>query len=97
MRSPSARVQVNHVAGALLAVLLTPSLLKTAQKNGTVSRIVIVSSGGHFKAELARRNFERNVKILETLSDPEFCAGENVMLQRYFDSKRANFPSVRLS
>ena len=79
------RIQVNHISGALLAILLLSHLLKTAQKNGTISRVVIVSSGTHFIAGIAERSFPNDAKILQTLSTKDFV--EKRIFLQYPDSK----------
>ncbi|KAJ7780255.1 hypothetical protein DFH07DRAFT_1026479 [Mycena maculata] len=41
-------IQVNHLSTSLLALLLLPSMIKTAQEHSTLPRLVVVSSGAHY-------------------------------------------------
>jgi len=87
-------LQVNHLSGALLVLRLLPTLLKTAEKNGTVSRIVVVSSGTHAWSKFDYSRIPRDASVLETLSSKEFST-PTVMKARYPDSKLLNVLFVR--
>ncbi|KAJ3525458.1 hypothetical protein NM688_g8400 [Phlebia brevispora] len=78
-------LQVNHLSTALLAVLLLPNLVRTAQKHGTHSRLVIVSSDTHYWTKFDEEMLDAP-SILRKLNDREFCTTE-VMAHRYYDTK----------
>lgn len=82
-------IQVNHLAGTLLAFLLLPNLLRAAQKKNTISRIVTVTSNYHRSTKLGDNRIPRDAKVLETLSSREFCT-PIAMERRYADSKLLN-------
>ena len=86
--NPHIRLQVNYVSHALLAVLLLPRLLKTATKNGTLSRVVFVTSGAHFSAGLPSNPLPSHVKTIQALSTLEYSDALR-MAKRYTDAKRA--------
>lgn len=81
------RLQVNYVSHALLAVLLLPRLLNTATKNGTLSRVVFVTSGAHFSAGLPSNPLPNHLKTIEALSTLEYSDAIR-MAKRYTDAKR---------
>ena len=63
---------MNHLSGALLTLLLLPRLVKTAQKNGTVSRVVTVTSAVHAIVDLGKDHIPSDAKIFETMATPEY-------------------------
>ena len=72
------RIKVNHLGTAMLAVLLLPYLMKTAnvtskEENPTLPRIVVVSSGVHFWVKITDEERE-SPNILAKLNDPRYCA-----------------------
>ncbi|KAF7796917.1 hypothetical protein EIP86_008102 [Pleurotus ostreatoroseus] len=80
-------LQVNHLSTALLSLLLMPNLIHTAQANGTISRMVIVSSDMHYWIKLEEELLD-SPSLLQKLSEKAYCTPE-VMEQRYSVTKRA--------
>ncbi|KAJ7663864.1 hypothetical protein DFH06DRAFT_1393669 [Mycena polygramma] len=64
-------LQVNHLSTSLLALLLLPVMIKTAQQNSTTPRIVLVSSGMHYLVEIEKGLYESQ-DMLRTLGGPEY-------------------------
>ncbi|TCD63921.1 hypothetical protein EIP91_004768 [Steccherinum ochraceum] len=85
-------VQVNHLSGALLSLLLLRTLLQTAYRHKTTSRLVIVSSGVHQDVHFGPNNMPEGKGVLETLSSE---AGSSVMQQRYHETKLLNILFTR--
>jgi retinol dehydrogenase 12 len=85
LRNRTCRVQVNHLATALLTLRLLPNLSKAAKQHNSRSRIAVVSSEVHFIAQFNEKLLS-HPEILKTLSDKEYCTPE-VMASRYPDSK----------
>ncbi|KAJ3525459.1 hypothetical protein NM688_g8399 [Phlebia brevispora] len=81
-------LQVNHLSTALLSILLLPNLVRTAQKNGTRSRLVIVSSDTHFWTKFNEELLD-SPSILEKLNDKQYCVTGG-MAHRYPDTKLLN-------
>ncbi|KAJ3556541.1 hypothetical protein NM688_g1969 [Phlebia brevispora] len=81
-------LQINHLSTALLSILLLPNLARTARANGTLSRLVIVSSESHFwlKFDVALLDA---TSLLCTLSDEKYCTPQ-VMDSRYAVTKLLN-------
>jgi len=75
-------VQVNHLSGALLSILLLPTLLKAPKSDP--ARLVTLTSSRHFKAQISELQLP---DIFEKLSDPKHCAEPGVMAGRYSVSK----------
>lgn len=80
-------IQVNHLSGSLLTLLLLPRLLKTAQKNKTVSRAVIVASDTHEWVNLGKDRIPSDANILKTLNSKEYSTPEDMRV-RYPTTKR---------
>ena len=87
LRQDLRSLQVNHLATALLSLLLMPNLIRTAQAHGTISRMVIVSSDMHYSVKLEEELLDAP-SLLQKLSDKTYCTPE-VMEQRYSVTKRA--------
>ncbi|KAK7055882.1 WW domain-containing oxidoreductase [Favolaschia claudopus] len=75
-------LQVNHLSTAFLALLLLPTMIKTAQEHSTVPRIVIVDSELHYMATLSKPLL-KDPHLLKTLSSVEYCKSSKVMRDRY--------------
>ncbi|KAH8079435.1 hypothetical protein BXZ70DRAFT_960958 [Cristinia sonorae] len=82
-------VQINHLSSALLTLLLLPHLLKTAQKKGTLARVVAVSSTTYKGVALGHERVPAGSKIIPTLSSDED------MTNRYAESKLLNLLFTR--
>ncbi|KAH7882551.1 hypothetical protein F5I97DRAFT_1906004 [Phlebopus sp. FC_14] len=89
----SSRIQVNHLATALLSLLLLPRLVETGKKTGIHSRLVIVASDVHYWAVL-KDDVKHSQTPLAKLSNKEYCTPK-IMAVRYFDSKVLNVLFVR--
>jgi hypothetical protein len=63
-------MQVNYLAQSLLALLLLPQMIRTAEEYSTTPRLVMVSSEVHFFATLPQQVMESQ-NILETLGSKE--------------------------
>ena len=71
------RLQTNHLGTAMLAFLLLPYLVKTAEitakeSNPTIPRIVVVSSETHFWTEINSEE-RQSPNILGKLNDSKYC------------------------
>ncbi|KAJ7921228.1 hypothetical protein B0H13DRAFT_2318584 [Mycena leptocephala] len=60
------RLQVNHLSTSLLALLLLPAMIKTAQQHSTLPRLVVVSSGALYWVEFDK-SVRENPDMLKTL------------------------------
>ncbi|KAJ7249517.1 short-chain dehydrogenase [Mycena haematopus] len=87
-------LQVNHIASSLLALLLLPAMVKTAEQHSTTPRIVVVSSGVHLLVKFTR-NLCEDAEVLKTLGGPEFCSDPKNMKNRYPLTKLFNVFFVR--
>ncbi|KAJ6619526.1 short-chain dehydrogenase [Mycena sp. CBHHK59/15] len=65
-------LQVNCLSPSLLALLLFPSMVGTAQQHSTVPRIVVVASEVHYFTSIEKRVVETS-DILGTLGSAEYC------------------------
>lgn len=65
-------LQVNHLSTSLLALLLLPAMIKTAQQHSTSPRLVVVSSDMHYWVKMDK-NLSENPDILKTLGSAEYC------------------------
>ncbi|KAF7796378.1 hypothetical protein EIP86_007555 [Pleurotus ostreatoroseus] len=81
-------LQVNHLATALLSLLLLPNLIRTGQANGTTSRLSIVSSDNHYWVKLEEELLDAP-NLLQMLNDEGYCA-DGAMQRRYPVSKLLN-------
>ncbi len=80
-------LQVNHLSTALLALLLVPTLARTAKLNSTQSRLVIVASNTHSWTQFGEDLKPENApSMLEKLNERAYCT-QKVMETRYPDSK----------
>ena len=79
-------LQVNHLATALLSLLLLPNLIRTGQANGTTSRLTIVSSDMHYWVNFGEDLLDAP-SILQKMSAAEYCASGDIT-DRYAASKR---------
>ncbi|KAJ6616967.1 hypothetical protein B0H10DRAFT_2434660 [Mycena sp. CBHHK59/15] len=86
-------LQVNCLSTTLLALLLLPRMVKTAQKYSTLPRIVVVSSEVHYWTDIEKKVCE-NPGILATLGSSEYCT-KKVMQSRYLLTKLLNVLFVR--
>ena len=68
------RLQVNHISGALLTLLVLPNLLRSAEKSGDLSRITLISSGTHKWKNFPKGEFSAG--ILATLNDSAYFASQ---------------------
>jgi len=81
--------QVNNLCTSLLALLLLPIILRTAEKHHTSPRIVVVSSEVHYRAKLDKDVLE-SPKGLVRFGKVEFSEIEANPGGRYMDSKLLN-------
>ncbi|KAF7345429.1 hypothetical protein MVEN_01560900 [Mycena venus] len=86
-------LQVNCLSTPLLALLLLPTMIKTAQQHSTLPRIVVVSSEVHYWVDIEKKVCE-NTDILKTLGSSEYCTTK-VMMSRYMLTKLLNVFFVR--
>ncbi|KAJ6580900.1 NAD(P)-binding protein [Mycena capillaripes] len=86
-------LQVNHLATSLLALLLLPTMISTAQQHSTIPRLVVVSSGMHYWANIEKGILE-NPEMLQTLGSAEYCTKKR-MADRYALTKLFNVFFVR--
>ncbi|KAJ6511995.1 hypothetical protein C8R47DRAFT_1291601 [Mycena vitilis] len=84
---------VNDPSTSLLALLLLPTMIQTAQQHSTTPRIVVVSSGMHYWVEIAKEIYE-NPDMFKNLGSAEYCTDKN-MEQRYPLTKLLNVFFVR--
>ena len=63
-------------------------MVRAGQDKGTVSRLVIVSSGMHMLVELDE-TITSSVRPLERMNDPEVCTPKT-MSARYSETKRTH-------
>ncbi|KAJ7078774.1 hypothetical protein C8R44DRAFT_910112 [Mycena epipterygia] len=66
-------LQVNCLSTPLLALLLLPSMIKTAQEYSISPRIVVVSSGSHHWVTI-EKSIAEDPAILQTLGSAEYCS-----------------------
>ncbi|KAF8211139.1 short-chain dehydrogenase [Mycena galopus ATCC 62051] len=86
-------LQVNHLSDSLLALLLLPAMINTAQQHSTTPRIVVVSSGMHYWVKMDK-NVSGHPNILKTLGSAKYCT-EKKMQDRYSLTKLFNVFFVR--
>ncbi|KAF7363180.1 NAD(P)-binding protein [Mycena venus] len=65
-------IQVNNLSQELLALLLLPKMLETANRFGVFVRLVVVSSGGHVRVKEYEPELLNATNIHETLSSKEY-------------------------
>ncbi|KAK7031655.1 WW domain-containing oxidoreductase [Favolaschia claudopus] len=86
--------QVNNLATSLLALLLLPTMIKTAEKYSTIPRLVVVASGVHYWVTLNKTLCE-DPDILKTIGGEVFCSVPKNMEDRYLVTKLFNVFFVR--
>jgi NAD(P)-dependent dehydrogenase (short-subunit alcohol dehydrogenase family) len=86
-------LQVNHLSTSLLALLLLPAMVKTAQQHSTTPRLVVVSSGMHYWVKI-NKDVGENPDILKTIGSAEYSTDKN-MQERYQLTKLFNVFFVR--
>ncbi|KAF7360243.1 hypothetical protein MVEN_00753100 [Mycena venus] len=86
-------LQVNSLSTSLVALLLLPAMIKTAQQHSTVPRLVVVSSEVHYWVKIEKRVYE-NPDMLKTLGSAEYCT-DKAMRTRYQLTKLLNVFFVR--
>ncbi|KAF8998500.1 hypothetical protein BDQ17DRAFT_1309044 [Cyathus striatus] len=86
-------IQVNNLSLPLLALLLLPQMIKTAETHSTLPRLVVVGSEVHYFAKFKQKVLDSS-NPLKTLSDREYCTS-SIMRARYTDSKLLNLFFVR--
>lgn len=69
-------------------MLLLPTLVRTAQKDNTTSRVVIVSSGVHEDVQFGKDRIPKGRGVLEMLCNEEDSTKEHMQM-RYHETKRA--------
>ena len=57
-------LQMNHLSGALLTQLILRRLVKTSEKNGTLSRVITVTSDVHAIENLGKERIPSDVNSL---------------------------------
>ena len=83
-------LQVNHLSTALLAILLTPNLMRAYDEHGWQPRLVLTASSMHYWATFTGPEFvDRG--ILAALNKPQYGTLESIQPNKYPDSKCA-FP-----
>ncbi|KAF9485524.1 short-chain dehydrogenase [Pholiota conissans] len=80
--------QVNNLSTSLLALLLLPRLVETAQKYQTTPRLVIVSSEMHFVTTIDEAVLENDNPLAMFGSSEQYIQG--ALKTRYEDSKLLN-------
>ncbi|KAJ7284621.1 hypothetical protein C8J57DRAFT_1053099 [Mycena rebaudengoi] len=88
-------LQVNHLAMSLAVLLLLPTLIRTGQENGTVSRIVLVSSELHYDVVIEKKALANPGGILQTLGNAEYLKAPKPMREQYSVTKLLNVFFVR--
>ncbi|KAJ7483218.1 hypothetical protein FB451DRAFT_1084389 [Mycena latifolia] len=86
-------LQVSNLSTPLVALLLLPIMIKTAQEHATHPRIVVVSSGTHYWASVDKSLCE-DPEMLKTVGSAEYCTSKN-MEDRYVLTKLLNVFFVR--
>ncbi|KAJ7132349.1 hypothetical protein C8R44DRAFT_698800 [Mycena epipterygia] len=89
-------LQVNCLSTPLLALLLLPVMLRTAEQYSTMPRLVVVSSSVHYWSTIDK-SVRENPGILRTLGSAQFCTKNfpRAMDARYLLTKLLNIFFVR--
>lgn len=66
------RLQVNNLSLSLVGLLLLLRMLETAKQYNTTPRMVVVSSGTHYRAQLEDKVLE-SPNAFEVLGSKEYC------------------------
>ncbi|GJE92168.1 short chain dehydrogenase [Phanerochaete sordida] len=82
-------LQVNHLATALLSILLLPNMARAAREHNALARLVLVASGAHRGHTVDAELRAAPAGILRTMSSAEFCTPAR-FAQRYPESKLLN-------
>lgn len=77
-------VQINHIGTSAVSLAVLPTLRLTAEKFGSPTRLIIVSSEGHF---WTRFKEHRSEAILKRMDEPETFGMQQ---QRYYTTKLLN-------
>ncbi|KAJ7156907.1 hypothetical protein C8R43DRAFT_1183379 [Mycena crocata] len=86
-------LQVANLSTPLLALLLLPAMIRTAQQHSTVPRLVVVSSEVHYWVEIEKSVCDDSAP-LKVLGSHEYCTPK-VMESRYLLTKLLNVFFVR--
>ncbi|KAF8159859.1 short-chain dehydrogenase [Crassisporium funariophilum] len=85
--------QVNNLSTSLLALLLLPHMLQTAEKHNTTPRLVVVASEVHYWAKLEKELID-SPNPLKKFGSAEYFTPKT-RGTRYFDTKLLNVLFVR--
>ncbi|KAJ7019871.1 hypothetical protein C8F04DRAFT_975104 [Mycena alexandri] len=83
-------LQVNYISTSFAALLLLPTLLRTANDYRTVSRLVFVSSELHYDVIIEEDARANRGSILRTLSNEKYLKKASRMRQQYSVTKLLN-------
>ncbi|KAJ7765100.1 hypothetical protein DFH07DRAFT_738005 [Mycena maculata] len=86
-------LQVNCLSTPLVAFLLLPSMIRTAQEHATIPRLVVVASETHYWVTISRKIYEKG-NILATLGNAKYCTTK-AMRMHYPLTKLLNVFFVR--
>ncbi|KAF7326425.1 Short chain dehydrogenase sol3 [Mycena venus] len=86
-------LQVNDLSTPLLAFLLLPAMIKTAEQYSTIPRLVVVASEVHHWVKIEKKVLE-NPDMIKTLGSSEYCTPK-IMSSRYMLTKLLNVFFVR--
>ncbi|KAJ7649105.1 hypothetical protein DFH06DRAFT_558007 [Mycena polygramma] len=81
-------LQVNYLATSFAVLLLLPTIVKTAHENGTISRVVVVSSELHYDVVIEKEALANPGNILRTLSSAQYLKQGKRMQNHYSITKR---------
>jgi hypothetical protein len=76
-------LQVNNLSPELLALLLLPKMIQTAEKFNTIPRLVVVTSSVHFRAETTEF-LEKGGSIHEAMSKKEWASPMEYVYTTFF-------------
>ncbi|KAJ7857525.1 hypothetical protein B0H13DRAFT_2077458 [Mycena leptocephala] len=82
-------LQISCLSTPLVALLLLPSMLKTAREHSTLPRLVVVSSEVHYWAAIDKSVTE-NPDMLKTMGSAEYCTPNvllNLLLTRALEAR----------
>ncbi|GJE92166.1 short chain dehydrogenase [Phanerochaete sordida] len=82
-------LQVNHLATALLSILLLPNMARAAREHKALARLVLVASEVHARNTVDAELRAAPAGILRTMSSTEYCTPARLAL-RYSESKLLN-------
>ncbi|KAJ7617176.1 short-chain dehydrogenase [Roridomyces roridus] len=81
---------VNYLGVSLTGLLLVPRLLQTGEANGSISRLVFVSSILHYDFVIDKETLSKKGQILKTLGSEEYCQDAKRMRMHYSITKILN-------